>query len=215
MAKKKPGRPPRDAAATKTAIVNAAMICLAKSGAEGLTFSKVARLARVNRATPYQYFGTREQLIRATVEQVSEKLLQSVFGGQHVKTPQSSADIMEPHARLLNFGMENVELCRVWLFEVMSSTDPAGDPFWKAFERYCGLFAKTEMAQKKIDAEVLAMIMLTSAFLWPVWIRAHAKSPHERHKLAQRFATESLRLAMYGSMRPEYFPEIGKFVTKR
>src|SRR5437868_6350237 len=93
MAKRKRGRPPRDAEATKAAILDAAMTCLAKNGSEGVTFSKVARLARLNRATPYQYFGNREQLIRATVERVSKKLLDSVFSDQRDKTPLTSSEI--------------------------------------------------------------------------------------------------------------------------
>src|SRR6266481_4360271 len=52
----------------------------AQDGKEGLSVSQVARRAGVNRGTAYQHFQTREQLIEATVEWVSEKLHHAVYG---------------------------------------------------------------------------------------------------------------------------------------
>jgi len=45
-------------------------------------------------------------------------------------------------------------------------------------------------------------------FFWPIWARAHATEEAERLRFASRYATEILRLSLYGTMRAEAFPEI-------
>ena len=49
----------------------------------------------------------------------------------------------------------------------------------------------------------VAVLMLTGYFLWPVWVRSHAKSKKERKQMAQRFAGEVLRLSMHGVLRAD------------
>src|SRR6476659_4767260 len=73
-------RRPRDPAATREAILEAARTRLAIDGPEGLSLSEVAHLAGVNRGTAYQHFETREKLIKATTDWVSDRLFRSVFG---------------------------------------------------------------------------------------------------------------------------------------
>ena len=45
--------------------------------------------------------------------------------------------------------------------------------------------------------------VLTSYFLWPVWVSAHAKGKKARKTMARRFAGEVLRLAMHGMLRAD------------
>ena len=106
--------------------------------------------------------------------------------------------------------MENPEFCRVWLLQVLSSPDPATDPFWKEWEGSMARFARTELAQENLDTEVASVIMLAGAFLWPVWARAHARDSKGLRVLSHRFAQELLRLCMYGTLRPEHYPEIAR-----
>ena len=54
------------------------------------------------------------------------------------------------------------------------------------------------MAEPDIDAEALAVLMLSGFFLWPVWVHAHAKSKKKRVEMAQRFGKEVLRLTLHG-----------------
>jgi hypothetical protein len=117
-------------------------------------------------------------------------------------------DIAELTDRLASFAMDNPELCRVWLLQLLSSPDPASDPFWKEYEGSQARFAKTELAQANVDTEVVSVIMLAGAFLWPVWARSHTSRQTERRALARRFAQECLRLSMHGTLRSERFPEI-------
>ncbi|MGH7322005.1 MAG: TetR/AcrR family transcriptional regulator [Candidatus Rokuibacteriota bacterium] len=199
-------RRPRDPKGTREAILEAALRRLAADGPEGISLSQVAHLAGVNRGTAYQHFETREKLIQATTQWASDKLFRAVFGDP--TTPGGRRVVPALTDRLTNFAMENSELCRLWLLQVLSSPDPASDPFWKEWEDSMARFAKTELAQENLDTEVASVIMLAGAFLWPVWARAHARDRRELPLLAHRFAQELLRLCMYGTLKPEHYPEI-------
>src|SRR5580704_15749291 len=194
----------RDPERTREAILEAARTRLAKDGPEGLSLSEVAHLAGVNRGTAYQHFETREKLIKATAQWVSDKLFHSVFGDAATLGERrvEQVDVADLTDRMINFAMDNPELCRVWLLQVLSSPDPTSDPFWKEYEGSMARFARTKLAQQDIDPEVSSVIMLAGAFMWPVWARAHAKGGRGLRQLAHRFAQECLRLSMHGTLRP-------------
>jgi hypothetical protein len=110
--------------------------------------------------------------------------------------------------RLSVFAMENAELCRSWLLQILASENPVGDPFWKEFQGSLERFSETELAQDSIDTEAMSVLVLSGIFLWPVWARAHAKTDEERRKLAVRMTRELLRLCLFGSMNPAAFPDL-------
>jgi AcrR family transcriptional regulator len=200
----------RDPGGTRAAILEAARTVLAKDGPEGLSVSQVSQLAGVNRGTAYQHFQTREQLLAATVAWVSEQLCREVFGDA---SAQSDLDATPPRGvaeRLVEFAMENPELGRIWLFQFLSSSRPASDPFWKLYKTRFDRFAESEFAQPGIDREVHSVLMLLGAFLWPVWAAAHSRTAKERQEMVQRFTNESIRLSLYGTMRPEKYPELAQ-----
>jgi AcrR family transcriptional regulator len=200
---------------TREAILEAAREVLAKGGAEGLSVAQVAQRAGVNRGTAYQYFLTREQLVEATATWVSDKLYQAVFGDLDASggKPVTDVDPKEVTDRVMRFAMENPELGRVWLFELLSSRRPASDPFWQAYESRYAAFARTENAQPGIDVEVAAVMTLVSTFLWPVWARAHARNAQERQELGRRFTREVLRYSLHGTLRPEKFRDLDQRVS--
>ncbi|PPE71811.1 TetR/AcrR family transcriptional regulator [Solimonas fluminis] len=201
-------RRPQDPARTRAAILEAASSLLAKDGPEGLSVSQVAQLAGVNRGTAYQHFQTREQLLEATTAWVSENLRRAVFGdgsSVHAVAPSDPQWVVE---RMAGFAMENPELGRAWLFEVLSSSQPASDPFWHHYKTLFEKFARSDRAQPGIDTEVHSVIMLIGTFLWPVFVRSRARTARERQELVQRFTNEMLRLSLSGTMRPEEFPEL-------
>jgi AcrR family transcriptional regulator len=205
-------RRPRDPDATREVILAAAGSLLAKDGPEGISLSEVAHLAGVNRGTAYQHFETREKLIEATVQWASDKLFRAAFGDPATigQRRVEEVDIAAMTERLTLFAMDNPELCRVWLLQVLASSDPSQDPFWR---EYCGSlerFAASDLAVRGIDAEVLSVMNLAGIFLWPIWARAHAESAPGRAALARRFADECLRLSMYGSLRAEAYPGIAE-----
>lgn len=210
-------RKKRNPQRTREAILEAAREVLAQDGKEGLSVAQVAQRAGVNRGTAYQHFQTREQLIEATAAWVSNKLHCSVFGdpGAVSDQPVESIDLESVNAHLANFAMENPELGRIWLFEVLSSRRPANDLFWRQYESKFKQFAETGFAQPGMDVEVLAVLILAGSFIWPVWARAHTRTASERQQMAARFSREILRLCLHGTLRPEKYADLDARLTKR
>lgn len=206
----------RDPQSTREAILEAARQQLSQDGKEGVSVAQVAQRAGVNRGTAYQHFQTREQLIEATAAWVSDKLYRSVFGDPAVarEQPVESVSIAGITEHLAEFAMENPEIGRVWLFELLSSRRPANDPFWQQYLSNLERFAKTNLAQPGIDAEVVSVLLLAGAFLWPVWARAHARSAKERQQMAKRFTREVLRLCLHGTLRPEKYADLEELVRQ-
>jgi AcrR family transcriptional regulator len=206
----------RDPAETREAILKAARTLLAKDGPEALSLSEVAHLAGVNRGTAYQHFKTREKLIEATADWVSDRMFRELFGDPETVGDRrvELVDVADMTERLVIFAMENPELCRIWLLQLLSSPDPTTDPFWREYAGSLGRFAATDLAQEGVDAEVLSVLTLTGAFLWPIWARSHAQSEEGRRALAHRFVKECLRLCMYGSLRSDRFPQIAELLGK-
>ena len=205
----------RNPSATREAILEAAREILAKDGKEGLSVSQVASRAGVNRGTAYQHFPTREHLVEATTEWVSEKMFHAVYGNLSnvVGRTADSGGIIRVTEHLADFAMENPELSRAWLFELLSSQRPASDRFWREYESSFEELAKTDHARPDIDTEVVAVLMLAGIFLWPVWARSHARNAKGRQQMAKRLAREVVRLSMYGTLSPEKFPELATFVS--
>lgn len=206
----------RDPQGTREAILDAAREVLAQDGKEGLSVAQVAQRAGVNRGTAYQHFQTREQLLEATVAWVSDQLFSSVFGDPAVARdqPVETISVEDTNEHLAEFAMENPALGRIWLFEVLSSRRPASDPFWQQYESNLRRFAQTDLAQPGIDVEVLAVLILASTFIWPVWARAHARTAKDRQKMAKRFSREVLRLCLHGTLRPEKYAELDARLKK-
>ena len=199
----------RDPKRTREAILDVAGKLIGKDGPEGLSVSQVALLAGVNRGTAYHHFPTRDELLSSTKAWVSEKLCREVFGemppsGER-ETRRDPRDVIES---LANFAMENPEFCRVWLYDVLGSSQPASDPFWNLYRSYIDTFVESEFAQPGIDGEVHAVLMLVSVFLWPVWARTHSRTAAGRKKMAKRFSDEVLRLILHGALRKEMFPQL-------
>src|SRR6185503_5792751 len=126
-----------------------------------------------------------------------------------------SSEVEAINARLVAFAMENPALGRIWLFEVLSSSRPSSDPFWRQYASSFERFAKTELAQPGMDLEVLSVLFLAGHFLWPVWARAHARSAKERQQMMERFTREVLRLTLHGTLRAEKFADLDARVTRR
>jgi AcrR family transcriptional regulator len=209
----------RDPERTREAILDAAREVLAQDGKEGVSVVQVARRAGVNRGTAYQHFQTREQLIEATATWVSDKLYKAVFGDPALgrgerDQPVDSLDVEAVNENLATFAMENPELGRIWLFEVLSSQISATDPFWRHYESTFKRFAKTAFAQPGIDVEVLSVLLISGAFIWPVWVRAHARTAKERQQMMKRYTREILRLTLHGTLRPEKYADLDALVNK-
>ena len=206
----------RDPKATRADILEASCALLARDGPEAISLSAVAHLAGVNRGTAYQHFETREKLIEATADYVSDKMFREIFGDPETigERRVEEVDVAQLTERLAGFAMDNPELCRIWMLQILASPDPSHDPFWREYAGSLARFAATDLAAPGIDVEALSIINLAGSFLWPVWARAHSQSDDERKSLAHRFAQETLRLSMYGSLNAAKFPDIAARLTE-
>jgi len=184
---------------------------LASDGPDGLSLSKVAHLAGVNRGTAYQHFETREDLIKATVQWVSRHLSENILGGE-ARPDTSIADNPKAMYEVINglatFAVENPELGRIWLFEMLSSDNPEDDVFFSHFHKSTAAMTASDVSEPGVDAEVLSVLMLAGYFLWPVWVRSKARTKKERNAMSHRMSREVLRLTLHGTMRAEAFPEL-------
>jgi AcrR family transcriptional regulator len=201
----------RDPAATREAILAAARIVLAADGRDALSLTKVAHVAGVNRGTAYQHFKTRDELVKATVAWVSQHLADTLFGAQDdsgIVPDAMQRPVYEVISGLVEFAVENPGLGRIWLFEVLASADPGEDVFFKRFERSTRELAESEYGAEGIDAEALSVMMVGGYFLWPLWVRAGARTKKEREAMALRMRREVLRFCLHGILRAEKFPHL-------
>lgn len=207
----------RDPEFTRISILEAAKDILAKDGAEGLSISSVAKEAGVDRGTVHRHFQGKEDLVRATLDWVSQQLLEAVYeGGIDVEGPaEKAATLTQAHlpdiingmaefnVRLAEYAIDNPEIGRIWLYDVLSRENPKDDVFYKRYVQGLQDLSHSDMAESGMDIEVLAVIMLTSYFMWPVWVGSHARGKKARKVMARRFASEVLRLAMHGMLRAD------------
>ncbi len=209
----------RNKAVTREAILAAAREVLASDGPEALSLSKVAHLAGINRGTAYQHFETREDLVQATVDWVSEHLSATIFSNidydEHGRLPDAKArPVNEVIDGLVDFAVDNPALCRIWLFEVLSSDNPGDDLFFRQFESSIKELAESDDSQEGIDSEALSVLMLAGYFLWPVWVKARANTPEERQAMAKRMRREVLRLSLHGILKPGSFVHLQPLLDK-
>ena len=201
----------RDPERTREAILEVAAKLLASDGREGLSVSQVAQSAGINRGTAYHHFQTREQLLVATVEWVSEKLCNEVFGPvQEDGLRQTKLDAEQLINNFANFVMENPDLGHVWLSKMLRTSYPERDTFWREYKAHIASFVQEDLAEPDIDEEVHAVLMLVGAILWPVWTRAGSRSASERKKNTQRYIKEVMRHSLHGVLRNDKFPDLEK-----
>lgn len=212
-------KPPRrnntDPESTRRDILQAALEVLAKDGPESLSVAEVARRAGVNRGTAYQHFPTREDLAHATASWVGERMYQAFYGD--FEAVSEAHEVYPPDLameRLSDFAINNPELSRAWLFDVMSSRGSVTDKFWKRYVDELGEFARSGYGREDIDVEVFAFITLASSLLWPIWVGAHARNSKARDKMQRRFVDEMLRLVLFGSLVPQKHPNLLKRFRK-
>jgi AcrR family transcriptional regulator len=206
----------RDPEATRAAILAAARTLLARDGPEGLSVVQVAHLAGVNRGTAYQYFPDRERLLHATVQSVSEGLVDAVWSESDVSPTGvrfTDKSLAGSAGRLAAFTAQNASFCRVWLFDLLSSEDPGSDPFSRAWFENVKAFCKSDDAVPGIDAEAYAAFTLTAYLSWPIWMHTEKLKPHAQQLTAQRLVEEVLRMAMYGVMKVDRFPTVRQILA--
>ncbi len=165
----------------------------------------------MNRGTAYQHFETREDLVKATVQGVSEYLLRTVFSFDFDQdSPDDPKDfpVYDVIDKLVSFAVENPELGRIWLFETLNSDEPGEDCFFRRFREATEELSRSEFSKPGIDAEAHSVMMLAGCFLWPVWVNAQARNGREREEMTSRMRRELLRMSLHGLLQAESFPQL-------
>jgi len=208
----------RNPESTRANILESAKAVLARDGAEGLSVSSVATHARVDRGTVHRYFQGKDDLIRATLDLVSHQLREAAYTPMAatgktgllgmkkfnmVNLPDVINGMAEFNLRLAEYAIDNPDIGRIWLYDVLSREDPKEDVFYTRFLQGLQDLAESDASENDIDVEVLAVVILTGYFMWPVWVRSHARTPAEREIMAKRLAGEVLRLSMHGILRAD------------
>ena len=200
---------------TREAILDAAQTCMARDGKEGLSMSVVAKLAGVNRGTAYQHFSSKEKLVAATLERVSLQLIAAVFGagasqavqlpmpisGEIAELPEVVQGVIHFNFKLASYIIDNDEISRIWLYEILSSDNPEYDPFFYRFRQSLTTFILSDFSEDDIDADAFAVMVLSGFFVWPIWVKSGVKKATERRVLAKRYATEVSRFTLFGALK--------------
>jgi AcrR family transcriptional regulator len=198
-----------DPDSTHREILQAALEVLAKDGPESLSVTEVARRAGVNRGTAYQHFPTREDLLHATADWVSQRMYDELYGDFEELSEREGVYPAELALdRLSRFAMDNPELSRAWWYDVMTTEGEVTDRFWAEYVERLQDYVDQGFGRADVDVEVLAFITLVSSFLWPIWVGAHTRGSRSRKEMRQRFFDEMMRLVLFGSLVPEHHAEL-------
>jgi AcrR family transcriptional regulator len=189
----------RNPASTREAILAAARALMAERGPEAMTISEVAHRAGINRGTAYQHFRTRDDLAAAVQRWFSETLTPMLTGER---------PLSERIDRFLEFFVEHPEFARLWIHDLLASSDGAPSESWANFVATLEAFTKSGKTQEGIDPEMLGRILLGAPLVWSLWAHKTAGGIAERRRAVGRFGREIKRLLLFGVMKPEEWPDM-------
>ncbi len=189
----------RNSASTREAILAAARALMAERGPEAMTISEVAHRAGINRGTAYQHFRTRDELAAAVQRWFRETLTPMLTGER---------SLGERIDRFLEFFVEHPEFARLWIHDLLASTDGAPSESWSNFVATLEAFTKSGKTQEGIDPEMLGRILLGAPLVWSLWAHKTAGDAADRRRAVGRFGREIKRLLLFGVMKPEEWPDM-------
>jgi AcrR family transcriptional regulator len=198
----------RELSGTRQAILAAAQALLAEQGRDALNMSRVARVARINRGTTYLHYASREELLLDTLREVSRELCAEAFDPE-IDVDDDPQRWIARAERLARFAMSKPALGQIWLNYILTSDAAAKDPFWKRWIEASRKLAASARSHKGVDAEVLAVMLLSTYFVWPIWVEAHTPAGSSREIMARRLAAETVRLLRHGVLRESPEKQVG------
>jgi len=196
----------RDPEATHRSILSAARALMAKQGPEALSVSAVARLAGVNRTTAYQHFRSREELVGAALAEVSDEV------GRMLKADMP-LDRRIDH--ILGYLLHRPEIARLWMFQMLADFPLVDRRGRDRFDRAMHAFARSPLAKKGIDPEMLGQIVMAAMLVWSLDVRTRLSKRIDGRSATLRFTRELKRLLLYGAVNPRQAPDLVKSVAGR
>ena len=178
-AQRAPQRPRRsDFERNRARLLAAARTLVGERGPDALTVSEVAHQAGLNRTTAYQHFRTRDELVAAVLDAMSDELQSGLA------EPHSASELIERLGQALTARRD---IARLGLHLVM-----AGDPLprrgWRRLVEHLGT-----LLRRSADAEMVAHIVVGTWLFWSLRARAEYE-PDEVAPATARLARELNRL---------------------
>jgi AcrR family transcriptional regulator len=183
---------------TRRRILDAARRLMGEQGPESLTVSGVARAAQINRTTAYQHFRTRDELVGAVMEELTQEV------GARIGAEQPLEKRIDD---LVLYFVEHPEIARLSLHHLLSES-PFPREAWRPYFEELRKIGASGRTQRGVDPEMLAHVLMAVAVLWPLSARTEYEDPAAVRAATERFARELKRLLLYGVLRPEGCPEL-------
>ena len=183
---------------TRRRILDAARRLMGEQGPESLTVSGVARAAQINRTTAYQHFRTRDELVGAVMEELTQEV------GARIGADQPLERRIDD---LVGYFVAHPEIARLSLHNLLGEVSFPRE-FWSPYFEELRVIGESGQLQDGVDPEMLAQVLMAVALLWPLNARVDYESPAAVRAATERFARELKRLLLYGVLRPERCPEL-------
>jgi AcrR family transcriptional regulator len=140
-------------------LIETAVRLISEKGVEAVSIAALARAVDINRTTVYYHFETREMLIDAVRAWSAEQL---------AKAFNTDASQQERIAYITRFVLENPELIKLWIDDLISTGDiRTRYPQWDALVAAIRASFAAIDPDNPVDAEVYCVILLTGAIIGP------------------------------------------------
>ena len=170
---------------THQALIATAVRMLSEKGIEALSVSALAREVGLNRTTVYYHFPSREAMLKAVKDWSAKELAR----GMDVQAPQ-----LERMGRISRFVLDNPLLIKLWIDDLIAPGNIRD--LYPAWDELVAGLARNHAANNPdvpFDAEVYAVMMLTSAIIGPR-VFQHSVAPDvDAETITQRFVAEQTR----------------------
>ncbi len=173
---------------THRQLIETAVRLISEKGVEALSVAAVARAVGINRTTVYYHFENRDALLSAVKRWSSEQLAK----GLSLAMPQQ-----ERMDFITRFVLDNPELLKLWIDDFISPGDIRDRyPFWDTLVEGFG----QRTGEQRIDPEVYAIILLTSAIIGPRVFRHSVEPGADTDRIVERFRNEFQRILKYDGL---------------
>ena len=163
-------------------LIETAVRLISERGADALSVAELARVSGVNRTTVYYHFANRDALVAA---------VKAWSGEQLAKAFQPIAPQEERIDYIAGFVLKNPELIKLWIEDFVSTGDIRDRyPQWDAFVSGVRASIEKSGAREDFDAEVLCVILLTSAIIGPRVFRNSVAPDASDEEVLRRFRGE-------------------------
>ncbi len=190
-----PQRRNRGYTATHQKMIETAVRLISEKGVEALSIAGLARAMEVNRTTVYYHFDSREALLGEVKRWSSEQL---------AKAFDLAAPQQERIDYITRFVLENPELIKLWIEELVSGGDIRQSyPLWDDLVNGIRQLSRDKRSKEAVDAEVFCINLLVGAVIGPRVFRNSICPEEDKEKVVERFRKEWQRLLRKESLLDE------------